>query len=52
MAKQDFVDTGARLPTELNNKIKSYADGLGISKNAVIILALNQYLNNECSKEV
>lgn len=47
VAKQEIVETGARLPYALNQKVQEYAKEVGISKNAVILLAIKQYLEQQ-----
>jgi predicted transcriptional regulator len=47
MAKQTNVKTGARLPEDLDKKLQEYANKISISKNAVILLALNDYLEQK-----
>jgi len=44
VVKQADVKTGARLPSELNEKLEKWASDRGISKNTIILLALHDYL--------
>lgn len=41
---QNTVNTGARLPLEIVNRLEAYCLATGATKSAVIIDALNAYL--------
>ena len=46
-SKKDFKITTVELPIALKEKVEVRAKELGISRNKLIIIAIEQYLNRE-----
>jgi hypothetical protein len=43
----DIVELSVHIPVNVDNKIKDCAKNMGVSKNAVLLIALKNYLAKE-----
>ncbi|CUH97612.1 hypothetical protein P22_3744 [Propionispora sp. 2/2-37] len=48
--ERKIVKYSARIPSNVDKKIKIYAQKIGVSKNAILLLALKDYMNKEVHK--
>jgi predicted transcriptional regulator len=47
MAKNNIIESGLRLPEDTNQKLVTIAQKIGISKNAIVLLAIQDYLQKQ-----
>jgi len=46
---KNIVEFSARIPIDVDNKVKLCAKKIGISKNAIMLLALKDYIAKEAN---
>ncbi len=44
---RNIVELSTRIPVNVDNKINDCAKNMGVSKNAILLLALKDYLRKE-----
>lgn len=47
MAENGTIESGLRLPRETNQELAEIAKKIGISKNAIVLLAISDYLQKQ-----
>ena len=51
MSKEcEIIKYSARIPSNIDKKIKICAQKIGVSKNAILLLALKNYMDKEVHK--
>lgn len=47
VSDNSVVTYSARIPVNVDNKVKTVAKNIGVSKNAILLLALKEYFEKE-----